>query len=503
MNRLRPLHILYVVLGMTLLLRLVTLSAPYWNLDEAVSALVGKAISEGGQPYRDAVDHRGPLTYYVYALVFEVMGAVHMQGVHILYIGVVMGMIVAVYLMGKHIHSGWIGAIAASLLAIYSWAYHPTDVWAAHTEWLMSLCTAWAIWGLWRGDFNIQTCIWVGLLLGLAVLSKQVAVWECGVVAVTLWEEARKKQLSWPSAWGYAVLSGAMTCIPLLLFSFYAYQQGIWQDWLDYGWRYNISNYLPIITWEDRFIGAIRLLGDFLWDKPLLWIGMGLFIRKYWRTHKKEKYETGLLAWALFTTLGACMSGRAFGHYMIQVLVPWSLMAGIGWSTLFKVAVRRVAWVGIVLILLLPTTLRMYRMEWPQAYQISSLATYIQLQSRPEEKLFVWGMYPELYLEADRAPASRFIFCNMVSGMIPWENLDGQQADWGRFPGAADSLHQDLQQDPPSWIVDTSPDSTFAYHHFPISQHPRLADWLHTHYTLDSTSLGRFSGYNFFLYRRE
>ncbi|MEL6134301.1 MAG: glycosyltransferase family 39 protein, partial [Bacteroidota bacterium] len=502
MNRIRPLYLLYVALGLTLLLRLVTLTAPFWNLDEAVSALIGDVITEGGLPYRDGVDHRGPLTYYIYAAVFEIAGEINMSLVHLLYIGVAMGLVWAVYLLGKQTADEWAGGVGALIIAIYSWAYHPADVWAAHTEWIMSLCTAWAMWGLWTGKQVLRTYIWVGLLLGLAILSKQVALWECGVVAIWLGQAIYRKQQGWRSASIHAVVAGGMTCVPLLLFSYYFYQKGIWSDWIAYGWQYNLEHYIPIMTWGDRFTGLLRLLGDFLWDKPLIWMGMGLFLRQYLAAPSRDYFSLSLLSWAILSFLGAAMSGRAFGHYMIQVLVPWTLLAGIGWVHLRTVRVRRVAWIGILLVLLLPTVLRMYRIEWPQTYQISPLAAYLNTHSQEDDRLFIWGMYPELYVEADRKPASRFIYCNMISGMIPWENLDGRRALQGQYPGAVDSLLKDLEQHPPLWIVDTTPDSTFAYHHFPLSKHPRLYEWVHTHYLLDSVSLGRFEGFNFHLYQK-
>jgi len=34
-----------------------------WNMDEAISACAAVSINLGGVPYRDAVDHRGPVTY--------------------------------------------------------------------------------------------------------------------------------------------------------------------------------------------------------------------------------------------------------------------------------------------------------------------------------------------------------------------------------------------------------------------------------------------------------
>jgi hypothetical protein len=46
----------------------------------------------------------------------------------------------------------------------------------------------------------------------------------------------------------------------------------------------------------------------------------------------------------------------------------------------------------------------------------------IREHSSPEEPIFVWGYYPELYVLAPRPPASRYSNTNYLTGMLPWEN---------------------------------------------------------------------------------
>jgi hypothetical protein len=54
--------------------RLPGLLVPIWNVDEGVTSVVANVLREGGIPYRDSVDHRGPVTYVVYAALFALGG---------------------------------------------------------------------------------------------------------------------------------------------------------------------------------------------------------------------------------------------------------------------------------------------------------------------------------------------------------------------------------------------------------------------------------------------
>src|SRR5262249_23572201 len=55
---------------------------PILDVDESVSALIANAWLDGGVPYKDAIDQRGPVTYLIYAVVFALFGRGNMTAVH-------------------------------------------------------------------------------------------------------------------------------------------------------------------------------------------------------------------------------------------------------------------------------------------------------------------------------------------------------------------------------------------------------------------------------------
>jgi len=127
--------ILFGILTLNVVLRLLSLLVPVWNGDEAVSATVAHAILDGGVPYRDGVDHRGPITYYIYALIFAIFGRDNMLAIHAILIA--WSSAVAIFVVAFARLAGLQrGALFAGFLFVLvsSVGLAPMDVYAFHTE---------------------------------------------------------------------------------------------------------------------------------------------------------------------------------------------------------------------------------------------------------------------------------------------------------------------------------------------------------------------------------
>lgn len=95
----------------------------------------------------------------------------------------------------------------------------------------------------------------------------------------------------------------------------------------------------------------------------------------------------------------------------------------------------------------------------------------IALHTSPGERIFVWGYFPELYLFSQRLPASRFLYTNYVTGLIPWTNLDPWiDTDYAIVPGAREQLAEDLRRHPPAMVVDTG--GGRGYIKYPLATQP-------------------------------
>jgi hypothetical protein len=112
-------------------------------------------------------------------------------------------------------------------------------------------------------------------------------------------------------------------------------------------------------------------------------------------------------------------------------------------------------------------------------------------RSRERDRLFVWGMRPHLYVQAARVPATPFVTCTFLSGLVPWER-SAPQDDTRRWivPGAWDLLMRDLETDPPRFVLDASDDRLFGRGAYPPSDFPRLRAFLDARYEVVARESG-------------
>jgi hypothetical protein len=104
---------------------------------------------------------------------------------------------------------------------------------------------------------------------------------------------------------------------------------------------------------------------------------------------------------------------------------------------------------------------------------------YIRTHSGPDERLFVWGRQAQIYLDARRRPASRYITTFPLTGYIFGPQLPERDTSDRILPGAWDNLTRDFLVHPPRYIVDVEVGPSARY---PAGQFPILAHLLATEY---------------------
>lgn len=168
-------HMAFLILGLILcsifILRIPSLATPIWSMDEAVSATVANTILCGGVPYQDAVDHRGPVTYYVYAFIFFLFGRNNMLALHICLSLLLIGITWTIYQCCVYCLNRPIGIISAFLFAILSFCFvSKNDLLAFHTEFALIFFSCIGIYLLLHSMNNDRVWTWVlcGMCYALA-----------------------------------------------------------------------------------------------------------------------------------------------------------------------------------------------------------------------------------------------------------------------------------------------------------------------------------------------
>jgi hypothetical protein len=110
----------------------------------------------------------------------------------------------------------------------------------------------------------------------------------------------------------------------------------------------------------------------------------------------------------------------------------------------------------------------------------SEAGQYLLTHSDPANRIFVWGQRPDIYLDAQRRPACRYITTFPLTGYIFGGPIPGFDTRSRILPGAWTILEQDFARHPPTYIVDVQPDRKSA--HYPVKDFPILAKLLAERY---------------------
>ena len=525
-NLSKPRYLLWLALALTVGLRLFFIHIRFFNVDEAVSAVAANAILDGGLPYLDAIDHRGPLTYYAYALIFAIWGKNQMIVVHWIYLFLMLLLTSLVWLTGFQIKDKAVGGWAALLFTVFTWSNPFHEMWAAHTEWLLLLFTLLGInaYLLYMRSYKKfssgRKFIWLtisGFFLGTAVLSKQVAAMDFVAVLsfIFLLFITRNKSFSQLAKESFLIFLG--WSIPIALTIYYFWHHQALEDFYFYVWRYNTEYYLPQITWPDRIEAWAKLWGGFLinkWLLAMLW-GVGLMQAAKWKTLVKPENQALLLLliWLGATILEALSGSRAFLHYLIPALPAMMVVAGLSLVNVLKALkaewndLKAYIFWGIIIGLSFPIFYSFieYRDITDHDASISEfedLTTYIEANSSEEETIFVWGFAPEIYVLSNRKPTSRYSFCNVLTGYLPAVNEEEVNTDSSIVPETWDIFINEIKTHKPLFIVDTQPANYRSYGKYPIERYPSLREILNESYVKDSVFHQNHPSDIFHLYRK-
>lgn len=205
--------------------------------------------------------------------------------------------------------------------------------------------------------------------------------------------------------------------------------------------------------------------------------------------------ERLLVVWLLVSALGVVAGGHFFDHYFLQLTGPLAVLAGLHTSER-----ARGAWpVGIGLfafglVLFAVGDDYEHRPIWRRHnpdYQ--RLAQAIRSRTGDDERIFVWGNAPSIYVLSDRVPATRFV--GFLRGLHRGEG-EAPDAAWDAGPEVWPLLADDFARHPPELIVDTSTGDFHEFGRYPMSRFPAVQALVTSGYVRD----GEIEGAT--LYRR-
>jgi hypothetical protein len=537
----RTLRVVLAIFALGVLLRLPTFSRSMLSDDEAIYATTADALSRGDLLYRDVVDHKPPLIYHVYQLGFAIFGPYDTHGAHALVVLAVLltaGFLMAMARRQAEVPSPSVGLAAAGLFLVFSTTWHDYDTLSANGELFLLAPQTAAGWLLLRalapedrGDDGpddgrspassrgaapqFVTHLLVGALIGVSALFKYQALTFLGAsIGTVLWSALLGRIRA-----GHAALAisshvvGAALPAALYLGGCAAAGNGAATiEWF----RFNFSYVAAGLTGTEALARAVRRTA-MIGGVAIVPYGLGiagtvavaLAIGRFFRRGTLTSHGTktagatdtvpslppltavfGLL-WLATAAVALSVGGRFFGHYFHLVLAPLCLLAAPGFHRLWN---RGWSWRGPLLaasalpaaaFFFLATVGRPLAAAMdgsePPYDQVAALIADV---TTPDQRIFVWGNSPQLYVEARRPMGARFSFCNYMTGESPGTPTEsgGRNADQNQHQPAWEMLFADLEQRRPALFVDAAAAGWDGYDKYPIARYPRLADYIDNHY---------------------
>lgn len=507
--------------GTALWLRWPTFGFSLWNLDEAIHTAAARVILDGGVLYRDAIDQRTPLSYYAVAGIFALFGENNLWAVRCVIALLVAATGGLLFVAGRALRNSAAGVAAGALFVLLGTAVlFQGDANAANTEWFVAFFTSAGAATFLGGGAAPDTrrLFLAGALFAGAFLSKQPALLDAAAPVIALAHAAwlRGEPARRTAARIAAFAAGWL--LPVALVAGYLALRGALSDAVFYTWTYNLSYYGPETTADNRAVAALlpfRILGASQpWLLGLWALGMLAVWHRLAQRHPaptEQAANAGLLLVAVWTftgLAGAASSGRDFQHYTIQFLAPFCLGAGLALATLGSWLRRGSRWQRAAAALLLGLVtydagrgvLAARDRTLPEDPSLR-VSTYIREHSGPEDRVFVWGYHPDIYLLSQRRPASRFLYASFITGLVPWTNgAPERDTAYAIVPGAMDTLLHDLEARRPLFIVDCSPGPNRFWQKYPLPKFPALHAFIRGNY--QQVEPHYFLPQGFRLYRR-
>ncbi len=434
-----------------LLLRWPLLHVPL-ERDEGAYATVATLWRQGAVPYRDVWDHKPPLIYLLYRLL-PLGGATSAWTLRTWGTAYFMLGLLLVYWIGRQLWDRPTATVATLLYAVAGSAFVLQGL-VLNTEQALVVPALAALWCLlrWIEAGRWQAAIWLGVSLAAVALIKPTAVPLLLPLLLLGW----RRQPLLVSA--VALTGGAV--IVILPFAFYLLLQRAWQAMIFALITYN-GRYLRVSQGQWSTAELANMAAPFAPLALAALGGLALALPTGRRIDGKTRQRLALVGWTFAFAIAALASLRAYIHYYYPMLPGLALLAAPTLLWLVRQPhgsgyLQRVAhWtapLSLLALLLVPLVTGNLRAgsQTPAEQSVSlysddgqlfadaeRVAAYIQAHSAPSTRLFIWASEPEIYVLAQRQPASRYVYDYPLV----------------LFPELGGGLQTELQRTPPGIVV--------------------------------------------------
>lgn len=392
------------------------------SCDEGIFAVMARGPLVTGTPlYLGHYENKPPVVFLLYGLVMYLFGP-GLWKVRLLFAACVF---LTAGLLTQWLRTlvGWRPALLAGLL--YPLLSVVVVTGKAYTEIPLALFTTAAFYALWCGFRQPRGRWWTvaGVCLGLALASKQVAIFEIAVTAVVL--GAGRRQLAGKAGRAALQVGAGLVAVWALIVAWLALTGQLAAFWFCL-YTLMLAPHVAAEPGEvlDHFV---RWWLPILLTTAPLWFGVGRGMR---RGLPREDPQAGRLArlWLLAALVGAAASRQLWPHYALQFLPPLLLAGVLGLADLGAGAGRRRrrvvgALVGVLVVALAAGAFAqrhryvtaVARITGREPNPMAQVGYWLGSQTSSHETIYCVGRNAQVYVYAQRQPASPHLWSFFVT----------------------------------------------------------------------------------------
>ncbi|MFI6685822.1 glycosyltransferase family 39 protein [Streptomyces sp. NPDC050485] len=430
-------RLLLVLAVLALLTRLPSFRHPLWNPDEGYLAVQARLLASGGTLYTTVVDRKPPLLPWLYEAAFALCGDGSLGPLRLAAVAAQLLTALALASTARHRWGDRAGRAAGVLYLLVSIGLNPEDAQAATFEVFMLPFTAAAVRCADRGNWTRA-----GLAVAGACLTKQTGGAALVPVLWLLWQHPGSRRTSL-----LRTAVGVITPIALVAL---------------------LAGPSRFLFWTVTGSGAyatfagseLHVLTRALANTAILAAGCAGLLPPVVRVLRSARTGAADLWLWLIASAGAVLLGcHFFGHYYLQLIPPLVLLATGALQILppYRLTSALLTSACSCALFLLWGLLA----PRPDLVHTERLATAVTARTGPADRVLVWGIHPETYWLARRAPASRYLTAGLLTNYSG--GRDGPQVGekYG-VDGSWPVFRAELADRPPELIVDDSQGRPYA-----------------------------------------
>lgn len=374
------------------------------DIDEGYYLTIGQNIVEGGLPYRELWDNKGPILYFIFALIIKIVGN-SILGLRIITIFLITASSFLIFLISRKILSDFSAMLAAIFFILLTSSYQLQSL-TSNSEYFFLVPVLAAVYIAIFTKGSIVKFFFSGILLGLAFNIKTITIFDFLAVAFYIFVARNNfKNL---------LVLGAGFFLPTSLFMIFFWKKAMLADYIFIIFQHNIKWATAGFDNTISFPIFILLCFSLTFSVSLLAIGSVIsFFKNSKEFINQSRHQIAFLfGWIILILIGIFLVRKNYPHHFIHVLPAISILASIYAVWIIQNEKQRhirkyfIAFVIVTSLILLSANLTAQFIIWEKGDINGKITKLIRINKGD----YIYSQVPAIYFLAKANAPTKYAF---------------------------------------------------------------------------------------------